>query len=216
MKEYIEDCQGILIHHHSKNISKTKAHFYRQRVIIIEDTLNKIILYHIAPTILRLKPANLINFTEFNRLYPSWRNFSRKQIRALFADFSFNEGLEYQEIYHYPGKQALVLFYNEEMLEEVLFNQKNRNFLADCGYKANPNVSECLHQLSQRLLFPKFPHEIGIFLGIPLGDVLGFIANKGKNYIFNHYWKVYQNPLAAKKIFASFDQAKIDLYKKFC
>lgn len=80
----------------------------------------------------------------------------------------------------------------------------------------NQNVGGYLNQLSHRLLYPKFPHEIGVFLGIPLGDIMGFIANKGKNYIFNHYWKVYQNPLTAKKIFASFDQAKIDLYRRFC
>jgi len=26
-----------------------------------------------------------------------------------------------------------------------------------------------------------FPHEIGVFLGYPLEDVMGFISNKGHN-----------------------------------
>jgi hypothetical protein len=41
--------------------------------------------------------------------------------------------------------------------------------------------------------------------------VRSFIKNRGKNYIFNQYWKVYQNPQQAKKIFAAFDGAKQEL-----
>ncbi len=181
---------------------------------MIEDILNQAILYHTAPTFLNLKPATLINFTEFNKLYQSWLYFSRKQLKGLLADLHINTVIEYEEIDHQAGKQALVLFYNTEILEQILFHQENCTFLAGCGYETNQNVKGYLNQLSLKLLSPKFPHEIGIFLGIPLGDVVGFITNKGKNYIFSQYWKVYQNPLMAKKIFASYDYAKIDLLQR--
>ena len=48
------------------------------------------------------------------------------------------------------------------------------------------------------------PHEIGIFLGYPLEDVVGFVRNKGKNYTFKGYWKAYGDPAAAQARFASF------------
>ncbi|HBE78163.1 MAG TPA: hypothetical protein DDW65_10340 [Firmicutes bacterium] len=65
------------------------------------------------------------------------------------------------------------------------------------------NIIDHLHHLSGRFDLV-FPHKLGIFLGIPVHDVRSFIKNRGKNYIFNQYWKVYQNPQQPKKIFRSF------------
>ena len=49
-----------------------------------------------------------------------------------------------------------------------------------------------------------FPHEIGIFLGYPLGDVIGFIQNLGKNCKCTGCWKVYCDECSAKKTFDKF------------
>ena len=32
-----------------------------------------------------------------------------------------------------------------------------------------------------------FPHEIGLLLGYPVEDVLGFIRYQGKNYLYTGY-----------------------------
>ena len=32
-----------------------------------------------------------------------------------------------------------------------------------------------------------FPHEIGLLLGYPVEDVLGFIRHQGKNYLYTGY-----------------------------
>ena len=47
----------------------------------------------------------------------------------------------------------------------------------------------------------EYPHEIGIFLGYPLEDVVGFIENRGWNYTCCGYWKAYGDPAAAQKCF---------------
>ena len=47
----------------------------------------------------------------------------------------------------------------------------------------------------------EFPHEIGVFLGYPLGDVVGFIENRGKNFTCCGCWKSYGDPDAAQKHF---------------
>ena len=59
-----------------------------------------------------------------------------------------------------------------------------------------------LTQLSRRLCCSAdFPHEIGVFLGYPLGDVVGFIENRGKNFTCCGCWKSYGDPDAAQKHF---------------
>jgi hypothetical protein len=53
-----------------------------------------------------------------------------------------------------------------------------------------------------------FPHEIGLLLGYPIEDVEGFIANKGKNYLYAGYWKVYENVEEKKLLFEAYESAK--------
>ena len=52
------------------------------------------------------------------------------------------------------------------------------------------------------------PHEIGVFLGYPLEDVLGFIENGGRNCLSCGCWKVYSNECAALEAFARFEKCK--------
>ena len=51
-----------------------------------------------------------------------------------------------------------------------------------------------------------FPHEIGVFLGYPLGDVEGFIANRGRNFTCCGCWKSYGDPDAARRHFAQLNK----------
>jgi len=53
-----------------------------------------------------------------------------------------------------------------------------------------------------------FPHEMGLLLGYPVDDVMGFIENRGKNFSHTGYWKVYSNPLEAITLFERYNQAK--------
>lgn len=52
------------------------------------------------------------------------------------------------------------------------------------------------------------PHEMGIFLGIPVEDVCGFVKHQGKNCLLCRYWKVYYDPLKAQKLFENYDCAR--------
>lgn len=56
-----------------------------------------------------------------------------------------------------------------------------------------------------------FPHEIGVLLGYPVEDVIGFINQKGQNYLYSGYWKVYRDIEEKKKVFAQFENAKEEL-----
>lgn len=56
-----------------------------------------------------------------------------------------------------------------------------------------------------------FPHEIGLLLGYPVEDVVGFIEYKGKNYLYAGYWKVYQDVPSKMKLFEEYENAKEEL-----
>jgi len=56
-----------------------------------------------------------------------------------------------------------------------------------------------------------FPHEMGLLLGYPVEDVEGFIQNKGKNYLYSGYWKVYQGVEEKKKLFDVYEMSKEQL-----
>ena len=71
--------------------------------------------------------------------------------------------------------QYLVYVYRESMLRAVLTDETVQGFL---------------------------PHEIGVFLGYPLSDVVGFIENSGRNFTCCGCWKAYGDPQAAQRHFA--------------
>lgn len=86
-------------------------------------------------------------------------------------------------------------------------------FLQSYGY-SRTDAKTALNILKSRLAeSPDFPHEIGIFLGYPLGDVIGFIRNAGQNCKCVGCWKVYCNECEAIKIFARYKKCK-DVYMR--
>ena len=86
----------------------------------------------------------------------------------------------------------LIYVYRESRLRQVL---------------ADEAVRELLRQLSRRLCCEAdFPHEIGVFLGYPLTDVVGFIENQGRNFTCCGCWKAYGDPDAAARHFAQLNK----------
>ena len=100
------------------------------------------------------------------------------------------------------NKTALVLVYRKEWLCEMLNSSRIQNFLKRFGYD-NFELSVCLQKLRGNLKSSDFPHEIGVFLGYPLADIISFINNKGCNFKCVGCWKVYHN---LDKALATFDK----------
>lgn len=90
-----------------------------------------------------------------------------------------------------------ILLYRKKDMMIYLKDSKVKKLLKQFGYYEN-NIYMLLKKLSLRYEYYKrekgeFPHEIGLFLGYPLEDVIGFINNNGKNSLYTGYWKVYKN-----------------------
>ena len=57
--------------------------------------------------------------------------------------------------------------------------------------RVEKGLTGILPELLHRLAFSScFPHEVGLFLGYPLCDVVGF-ENDRSGYKFSGFWKVY-------------------------
>ena len=103
-----------------------------------------------------------------------------------------------------------IYVYRESRLRQVLADEAVQEFLQHEGYALPEDAADCdgmLRQLSRRLCCEAdFPHEIGVFLGYPLTDVVGFIENQGRNFTCCGCWKAYGDPDAAARHFAQLNK----------
>ena len=150
--------------------------------------------YFMAPSLLGIKCASLmsINKTEFSVL----EHLERFNARA------HAKGLKLRLLCDCTNR-ALILLYQETLLQQQLQNSQVQLILRQQGYAEPVNLEAALQQLSERIRCSgEFPHEIGVFLGYPLTDVVGFIENRGRNFTCCGCWKAYGDPNAARCHFA--------------
>lgn len=119
-------------------------------------------------------------------------------------------------IYKTVGKTIFLLFRKEE-LEAYLYSKDVNNAMNHLGY-CTVNINRVLEQLDIRYTkyckgSGTFPHELGLLLGYPVEDVIGFIENQGKNYLFAGYWKVYSNLRETLCLFEKYSRAKETVIK---
>lgn len=167
-----------------------------------KDYLYYKLAYLTAPTMAKKKPATLLSFSHNSRdLYTLWETYKDEIGKKL--------QMEYFEIRKCP-QRILVIFFNRALLLKTLLKACNRKYLMAAGYSGELDLEEYLILLKGRFA-ASCPHEVGIFLGIPLEDVLTFVEKEGKGCLLNSYWKVYHNPQKARLIFASYDQARAEV-----
>lgn len=110
----------------------------------------------------------------------------------------------------------LFYVYRPGQIGAILRQPDVEAFLSAYGYAASQTIPQALQLLTRRMCTQQeFPHEIGIFLGYPLHDVLGFLAHQGKNCLFTGCWKVYAEPDKAKALFRRFQQCTQHFREQF-
>nr|WP_243688156.1 DUF3793 family protein [Geotalea toluenoxydans] len=70
----------------------------------------------------------------------------------------------------------LLLLYRPDALANLLEKPAVRAILARAGYAEEVALPQVLARFARCLAADGFPHEIGIFLGYPLKDVVGFMG----------------------------------------
>ena len=163
----------------------------------VEQNLLLLLAMHCAPLLKRMAVANVLTL-------------SRKQALGIKGILK-NTEIECYILKADCGRVILYL-YRKDILQSCLQQEDVRNFLKKYGYP-DKEIVDMLKRLSQRIRLyadgqTDFPHEIGAFLGYPLADVESFIENRGKNYVYLGYWKVYHDVEQAVKTFRLYDKER--------
>ena len=153
-----------------------------------------------APTLMGQKPASLFRYStiEEENVFDEVEDWNKKMQRFGIRFVVLKKCCK--------SDSYLIYVYRKKLLDPILKDAQVEAFLLDHGYEEGDSLEGMLQTLSSRLCVQEsFPHEIGIFLGYPLEDVIGFIENEGRNCTCCGYWKVYGNPIHAKRKFSIYD-----------
>ena len=114
-------------------------------------------------------------------------------------------GHEVRILLERPDSNSVIVYvYRQDHLERLLADPAYQEFLRDTGY-TSAALDGLLAHLTYRLQTQtEFPHEIGVFLGYPLRDVVGFIENRGRNFTCCGFWKSYSDPAEMQVCFACY------------
>lgn len=150
-----------------------------------------------APLAARLKVSNLL-------IIPLADVVRVRQI-LKYSDVDY-------ELISVKEKKAVMLLYRAEELEEYFENKDVRLLMQFMGY-TDFSMKALIARFRKRYVayqqdLAEFPHEMGFFLGYPLEDVVGFIRNQGKNFLYTGYWKVYADLQEKLSLFRKFETAQ--------
>lgn len=148
-----------------------------------------------APVLSGIKISNLLNISDH-------------QVDAV-CQLLKDTPIEIYILYRSRQKTTLLLF-RRAALEAYLNQEQPQKILAAAGYK-DIQLHSAIREFAGRYADYRnqggeFPHEIGLFLGYNAEDVIGFIENKGQNYLYSGYWKIYSNLKEAIQLFESMDK----------
>lgn len=158
-----------------------------------------LIIKHCSPTLAGLKSGSMFSVT-FDR--------NADMVKALKE---INGVLKQKGLSAIPFKKSetryLIYIYRPAHLIEELKSPHAIAILKSLGYEVG-NLPKCLSELARRIKGDKeFPHEIGLFLGYPPEDVLGFMEYKCENGACSGEpkctgcWRVFGDKEAAERKF---------------
>lgn len=168
-------------------------------------SLQPALIEYASPTLASLKCGSL-----FSLIPADMQQLKREA--AQLADLLAPKGLSLRLI-EVGGGRVLCYMYRQAQVAVMLSGAQETAFLREQGY-SSLTVSDAVDTLCDRLSTGgDFPHEVGLFLGYPVEDVIAFIENKGKNCLCCGCWKCYTNACAAQKAFDKFRKCT-SVYKR--
>lgn len=165
----------------------------------MEKKLWEVIANQCAPVLTDVKPSNLLILTN--------------EEEEAFLQMEELPGISRLCLYEGEHKSTWLLCRRDRLESELVWPQTGE-FLKQYGYRmVQESLDEKLLRLQYRFAEYKegrqpFPHEMGVFLGYPLGDVKGFIEHHGKEYLCSGYWKVYRDEQKAKSTFQLYQSVR--------
>lgn len=197
-----------------KNLSLSRTAFMQRPVFIkitfrrnvVKTSFENRLIDQSAPTLAGVKPGSLFPFAaEEGEHIAEILDYWNSKLTGKGICLRQMKGSNYR---------CLILVYRPKMIKRILSDKKVSFFLDGIGYCGCAKPEEYIEVLRRRMnSLPSFPHEIGVFLGYPLHDVIGFINNEGKNACCCGYWKVYGDRSYAERCFQRFNMCT-SVYKR--
>ena len=168
--------------------------------------LDERVAFHCGPALTGIKPANLMSFKQ--------EEYSKIKLDLDKIKHSLKSQDIFFETIFESENHILIMVYQKSALERCLKCEIGKQILLNQGYPNCNDIYSYISYLKKRVHDSngEFPHEIGLFLGYPIEDVLGFIEHKGKAYKLNGYWKVYGDEKKASSMFQKYNECR----KKLC
>ena len=155
---------------------------------------------HCAPTFAGLKTGNLFRIS-----YADIEVF-REELRRLNGILK-KKGLRAVPV-RMTADFALVYLYRPDFLKRDLGSEEATCLLKSLGYEpqsVNRSVAFLARMMREK---EAFPHEIGLFLGYPPVDVLGFMKSSREGVKCVGCWKVYGDEARARAAFWRFQRCR--------
>lgn len=161
-----------------------------------KKSFSRWLVLELAPTINGNKPATILALkdTKYMALYSLWKRCGEKILaRSILKHTVLKE----------TPNSLIILFYHPESLEKCMVESTHRNFLEQRGYQVTKGLEHCLELLRTRFQHT-CPHEIGLLLGIPLKDVLGFMGLNHLALTCRGLWCIYGEPSCSRALMECF------------
>ena len=159
-----------------------------------------------------VKPGNLVNLVNRDRAcglnpYRLWKDHGI----SLLAGTGLH-GVAMID----RGDSLLLYIYREDLVARVLEKKGVGIILRRQGYTHPAMLHQTLHQLGLRMRGCNFPHEVGIFLGYPLKDVLAFMGYIRLTFTRQGPWKIYGDPRSSLKLADRFRECRCRMASRLC
>lgn len=163
------------------------------------EYFDKYMLFLLAPVIGGLKPSSTITLKKDSKEYHTWNDY-----KEIFLEKTRLKHILLRE----DDDAIILLIYSEKRLENYINKEEIKKFLLKLDYNSEDSLEDILNNLVER--YNKFhcPHELGVFLGIPLQDVIDFMECTAKKCLLCGYWKVFNDFDYALQIFNDYNKSK--------
>ena len=111
---------------------------------------------------------------------------------------------------------TLIYVYRDDLLRRMTEpDSRVSGFLEKLGY-CTTSTETLIDSLRRRIDENGWvPHEIGLFLGYPYDDVMGFIRDGGKHAKCSGCWRVYGSVEDARRMFLAIKRCRDDFRRRY-
>jgi hypothetical protein len=155
----------------------------------------------LGPVIMGVKASEIMSF------HPCDRHTDHK-LKTIQELMLHSEGMKTMS-FQLSDHSTKIVFYSHAKLNELLRDCRVIRFLQGEGYPTQVSIEGYLKHLQQRFYDVGMPHEIGVFLGYPIKDVMGFMGKGNLKRVKIQGWQVFGDERPSDYLYEAFCQARI-------